>query len=222
MKTLRLIILLLAAIGIGFIITHFGAVDPATIQGAIAAEPLAPLFFIGLQVAASLLFVPRTVLGIAAGLVFGLVWGTLWAMAGAMAGAAAGFALVRWFGARGLLDTSPGIGRMVERAEHGGWRAVAILRLTPVPHSIGNTVLALTRISWREYLLGSFFGMLPMTLVQVDIGASGNQVLKNGQWVLACLMLALGLAASLLLGRLGRRRMDRADKGSNPPPATLD
>ena len=30
---------------------------------------------------------------------------------------AAGFAVVRWFGATGVLDASPGIGRLVERAE---------------------------------------------------------------------------------------------------------
>jgi uncharacterized membrane protein YdjX (TVP38/TMEM64 family) len=219
MKVLRLIVLVAVAAAIGLALTRLHGIDSQSIQRAIAAEPLAPLYFIGLQIAASLLFVPRTVLGIAAGLVFGLVWGTVWALAGAVAGAAAGFALVRWFGATGLLDMSPGIGRMVERAEHGGWRAVAILRLTPVPHSAANTVLAMTNIGWRQYLFGSFIGMLPMTLVQVDIGASGNAALKNGQWVLACLMLALGLAGSFLLKRAGQKR---AAEDSKPPPATLD
>jgi uncharacterized membrane protein YdjX (TVP38/TMEM64 family) len=219
MKALRLVVLVAVAVAIGLALTRLHGVDSQAIQRAIAAEPLAPLYFVGLQVAASLLFVPRTVLGIAAGLVFGLVWGTVWALAGAVAGAAAGFALVRWFGATGLLDMSPGIGRMVARAEHGGWRSVAILRLTPVPHSVANTVLAMTNIGWRQYLFGSFIGMLPMTLVQVDIGASGNAALKNGQWVLACLMLALGLAASFLLKRAGQKR---ADSDSKVPPATLD
>jgi uncharacterized membrane protein YdjX (TVP38/TMEM64 family) len=219
MKALRLVVLVVVAVAVGLALTRLHGVDSQAIQRAIAAEPLAPLYFVGLQVAASLLFVPRTVLGIAAGLVFGLVWGPVWALAGAVAGAAAGFALVRWFGATGLLDMSPGIGRMVARAEHGGWRSVAILRLTPVPHSVANTVLAMTNIGWRQYLFGSFIGMLPMTLVQVDIGASGNAALKNGQWVLACLMLALGLAASFLLKRAGQKR---ADSDSKVPPAALD
>ncbi len=219
MKALRLIALVVVAAGIALTLAERGAIHPLVIQRAIAAEPLAPLIFIALQVAASLLFVPRTVLGIAAGLVFGLVWGTVWAMAGAVAGAAAGFALVRWFGATGWLDSSPGIGRMVARAEHGGWRAVAILRLAPVPHGVANTVLAMTNIGWRQYLFGSLIGMLPMTLVQVDIGASGNAALGNGRWALACLMLALGLAASFLLKRAGAKG---GGEDSKPPPATLD
>jgi uncharacterized membrane protein YdjX (TVP38/TMEM64 family) len=55
-----------------------------------------------------------------------------------------------------MLDESPAIGAMVKKYEHGGWRAVAILRLTPLPHSVTNTLLAMTNVSWRDYLLGSF------------------------------------------------------------------
>jgi uncharacterized membrane protein YdjX (TVP38/TMEM64 family) len=208
-KLIRLIALLALAAGIGFAIVYRHAIHPAAIQGAIAANPLAPAIFIALQVAASLLFVPRTVLGLAAGLVFGFFWGSVWAIAGAMAGAAAGFALVRWFGVTGLLDESPGVGAMVRRAEQGGWRAVTILRLTPVPHSVGNTLLAMTNLSWRAYLLGSFLGMLPMTLVQVDIGASGSAIMNGRQWMLACLMLALGVAASFLLKHVARGSQSR-------------
>ena len=122
---------------------------------------------------------------------------------GAMLGAAAGFAFVRWFGATGMLDTSPGIGRLVERAESGGWRSVAIFRLMPVPHSVANTLLAMTNLSWRNYLIGSFAGMLPMTVVQVDIGASGVALMGGGQWQLATLTLAAGIAATFLLKRWG-------------------
>ena len=212
MKPVRVIAVLGIAAGILLALVYRSAIDPVAIRDAIAANPLAPILFIALQVAASLLFVPRLVLGIAAGLVFGFVWGTIWALAGAMAGAAAGFALVRWLGATGLLDTSPGIGRLVKRAETGGWRAVAILRLMPLPHSLLNTLLAMTNLSWRDYLLGSFAGMLPMTLAQVDIGASGVALLQGEQWLLACLTLAVGIAATFLLGRWG----------SQSPPAKLD
>ncbi len=212
MKPVRVIAVLGIAAGILLALVYRSAIDPVAIRDAIAANPLAPILFIALQVAASLLFVPRLVLGIAAGLVFGFVWGTIWALAGAMAGAAAGFALVRWLGATGLLDTSPGIGRLVKRAETGGWRAVAILRLMPLPHSLLNTLLAMTNLSWRDYLLGSFAGMLPMTLAQVDIGASGVALLQGEQWLLACLTLAAGIAATFLLGRWG----------SQSPPAKLD
>ena len=212
MKVFRIIALLLVAAGIAIAFYyHLYAVSPVVIRNAIAATPFAPAIFVGLQIAASLLFVPRTVMGIAAGLVFGFAWGLLWAVCGAMAGAGIAFALVRWFGVTGVLDQSPGLGAMVKKAEAGGWRAVAILRLTPVPHSVANTLLAMTNLSWRDYLIGSCAGMLPMTIVQVDIGASGSAILSGGQWLLACLMLALGLAATFLLRRLTRGSQSRSD-----------
>jgi len=211
-KTLRILALLVVAAGIAAAFHYRHFIDPVAIRNAIAANPLAPLIFIALQVAASLLFVPRLVMGIAAGLVFGFVWGLAWAVCGAMAGAAAGFALVRWFGVTGVLDTSPGLGRMVQKAETGGWRSVAILRLMPLPHSVANTLLAMTNLSWRDYLLGSFFGMLPMTIAQVDIGASGSEILSGGQWLIACLMLALGLAATFLIRRLSRGSQSGSDR----------
>jgi uncharacterized membrane protein YdjX (TVP38/TMEM64 family) len=199
---IRTAALVLILAGIVLVVRYRAVFDPAAIRTAIAGSALAPLIFVALQVVASLLFVPRTVLGIAAGLLFGMVWGCVWAIAGAMMGAAAGFAFVRWIGAGGTLDVTPGIGRLIERAEHGGWRSVAILRLAPLPHSVANTALALTNLSWRDYLIGSFAGMVPMTLAQVEIGASGGVIFEGqGEWVAASLLLAAGLAASFLLKR---------------------
>jgi uncharacterized membrane protein YdjX (TVP38/TMEM64 family) len=211
-KAVRILALLAVVLGIALAFLYRHAIDPMAIRDAIAANRLAPAIFIALQVVASLLFVPRTVLGIAAGLVFGFYWGMLWALCGALAGAATAFALARWFGVTGVLDESPGLGAMVRKAEQGGWRAVAILRLTPVPHSVANTLLAMTNLSWRGYLLGSFAGMLPMTIAQVDIGASGSAILNGRQWLLASLTLALGLALTFLLRRIRRGSQSRSGR----------
>jgi hypothetical protein len=43
---------------------------------------------------------------------------------------------------------------------------------------------------------------VPMTLAQVEIGASGGVIFEGqGEWVAASLLLAAGLAASFLLKR---------------------
>jgi uncharacterized membrane protein YdjX (TVP38/TMEM64 family) len=185
-----------------------GAIEPSAIRDIIAGSPLAPLVFILLQVAASLVFIPRTFLGIAAGLLFGFVWGSVLAIAGALAGAAAGFALWRWIGEGQVdLEAMPWLGPLLERAERDGWRTVAIVRLIPaLPHSLANTGLALTRIGWTDYLVGSFLGMLPMTLVQVDVGAAGGQVLEGRSgWMVSLVLLALLFGSSVLLRRAAAR-----------------
>ncbi len=203
-------IVLLIAAGAAFalVMINRGAIGASAVRDAIADHPLAPILFLALQVVASLTFIPRTILGIAAGMMFGFVWGAFWAMAGAELGAAAGFAVWRWLGS-GEVDrlANPMLRSIVARAEKGGWRAVAIARLIPgLPHSLVNTALALTRVAWLDYLAGSLVGMLPMTLLQVDIGAAGGQVLQgHGTWLAGSLLLALGLAGTFLLKRASRR-----------------
>jgi uncharacterized membrane protein YdjX (TVP38/TMEM64 family) len=101
------------------------------------------------------------------------------------------------------------LGPLIEKAEQGGWRAVAIVRLIPgLPHSIVNTALALTKLGWADYLIGSFLGMLPMTLFQVDVGVAGDQVLLGqGNWLIASLGLAMLFGASFLIKRAASRRV---------------
>lgn len=195
---LRATALVVLAVGLILALFYRETINPGLIRDSIASHPLAPVAFIMLQIAASLLFVPRTALGIAAGLLFGFVWGMVWSLIGAIAGAAAGFAFARWIGARSVLERWPQISPMLARVDNGGWRAVAILRLTPVPHSVANTALAMTKVSWGDYLIGSALGMVPMTIAQVQIGASGGLMLHGqGNWLLASLLLAAGLLLSL-------------------------
>ena len=195
---LRTIALVVLAAGLILVLVFRQTINPGVIRDSIASQPFAPIAFIMLQIIASLLFVPRTALGIAAGLLFGFVWGMVWSLIGAIAGAAAGFAFTRWIGARSVLERWPQIAPMLAHVDNGGWRAVAILRLTPVPHSVANTALAMTKVSWVDYLVGSALGMLPMTVAQVQIGASGGLMLHGqGNWLLASLLLAGGLLLSL-------------------------
>lgn len=192
-------------------LVHRGTIDPTAIRNAIAGSPLAPVIFVLLQVAASLLFIPRTFLGIAAGLLFGFVWGAVLANLGAVAGAAAGFGLWRWIGHGQIdLEAMPKLGPWIDRAERGGWRAVAIVRLVPwLPHSVANTALALTKLGWKDYLIGSFIGMLPATLFQVDVGAAGGEIMNGGRGLLISSILLLALfALSFFLRRRAQQAAD--------------
>src|SRR6266853_607191 len=90
-RAARLALLGFLAVG-AVAVWHWRAVlDPTTIGTAIALYPAAPLGFLAIHIAASLLFVPRTLLAIVAGLLFGVGWGIFWAEMGGVAGAAAGF-----------------------------------------------------------------------------------------------------------------------------------
>lgn len=183
--------------------------DPAALGARLAGSPTAPLVFLALHIAASLFFVPRTLLAVAAGLAFGMWWGTLWAALGSVVGACAGFLVARYVSA-GVIDPtgwarlSSGLGRV----ERGGWRAVATIRLIPIlPHSLTNYVLGLTRVGLVPYAVGSLLGQLPLTIAYTDLGAAGERVMLGaGGWVVPTAIGAAALALSLVIPVIARRR----------------
>jgi uncharacterized membrane protein YdjX (TVP38/TMEM64 family) len=197
--------------------------DPLLLTGLIGGNPLAPLAFLVLHIVGSLFFVPRTLLALGAGLVFGMWWGILWAALGSLLGAVAGFLTARYlhsgFTLRASLARSAGPARLaalLKRADRGGWRMVAVLRLVPViPHSLTNYALGLTGVRLGAYVVGSLLGQLPLTIAYADLGAAGGQVLLGGaDWRHQVLWPSLiGLAAlllSLAIPVLARRRLRQA------------
>lgn len=205
----RALILLALIGGLVAVWLNRHALDPTAITAAIARYPAAPAVFLAAQVIASMLFIPRTMLGLVAGLVFGLWMGLVWASLGGVLGAAVGFLIARYVNS-GLIDLEslPRLGPILLRAEAGGWRAVTMLRLIPlVPHSLVNYALGLTRISFGGYVFGSFLGQLPMTIAYVSFGAAGERMAGGGRaWLVPILVGVAALAFSILLPRLHAKR----------------
>jgi len=213
----RLIVVLLLAAGIIAAWRWRSLFDPLALTGLIGGNPLAPLAFLAMHIAGSLCFVPRTLLALGAGLVFGMWWGILWAALGSLAGAVAGFLVARYLRSGFIDRAEPArLAALLARAEHGGWRMVAVLRLVPlIPHSLTNYALGLTRVRLGAYAVGSLLGQLPMTIAYADFGAAGGQVLLGGaDWRHQVLWPSLiGLAAlilSLLIPVVARRRLRQA------------
>jgi uncharacterized membrane protein YdjX (TVP38/TMEM64 family) len=183
--------------------------DPAALGVRLSGSPSAPLVFLALHIAASLFFVPRTLLAVAAGLAFGMWWGTLWAALGSVIGACAGFLVARYINA-GVIDATSWarLSRVLGRVERGGWRAVATIRLIPViPHSLTNYALGLTRIGLIPYAVGSLLGQLPLTIAYADLGAAGGRVMLGaGGWIVPTAIGAAALVLSLVIPIIARRR----------------
>jgi uncharacterized membrane protein YdjX (TVP38/TMEM64 family) len=187
------------------------ALDPAAIAAAVTRYPAAPLGFLVIHIAASLLFIPRTALAIAAGLLFGGRWGILWAEIGSVCGAVAGFLVARYIHP-GLVDIrriTP-LSSILGRIERGGWRAVALLRLIPImPHSLTNYALGLAGMPLGAYTFGSSVGQLPMTIAYVDLGAAGGQFLLGGAgWLEPTLIGLAMLALTFVISAHFRSRLD--------------
>jgi uncharacterized membrane protein YdjX (TVP38/TMEM64 family) len=218
-KTLagRLAVAVLLAGGIVAAWRWRGLFDPLALTELIGGNPMAPLVFLLIHIAASLFFVPRTLLAVGAGLVFGMWWGIVWAALGSVLGALAGFLTARYLHA-GFVGRvgSARMAALLARVECGGWRAVAVVRLVPViPHSLGNYALGLTGVRVGAYAFGSLIGQLPLTIAYADLGAAGGRALLGpANWRHEALWPSLiggaALALSLLIPVVARRRLRQA------------
>jgi uncharacterized membrane protein YdjX (TVP38/TMEM64 family) len=205
----RLALLLLVIAGIGAAIVNRQSLDADSLAAAIGRYPAAPLVFLLVHTLASLVFFPRTVLGVAAGVLFGAWWGTLWAALGSTVGAVVVFLVARYLNAGFIdLENIPRFGPILLRAERGGWRAVAVLRLIPViPHSLSNYALGLTRLNLGPYAVGSLIGQLPMTIACAQFGAAGEQLAAGkAGWVVPTLIGLAALSVTIIVPKLASRR----------------
>lgn len=208
-RAVRLVALGLLALGIVASWRWRAFLDPLSIAAIIEQCPAVPVGFLAVHVAASLLFVPRTLLAITAGILFGITSGILWAELGSVVGAAAGFLIARYINAGWIdLEQLARIGPILQRVERGGWRAVALLRLIPVvPHSLANYGLGLTRLPFAAYTFGSLIGQMPMTIAYVELGAAGERLMLGGiGWIEPTLIGITALSLSLLVPAFSRWR----------------
>ena len=82
-----------------------------------------------------------------------------------------------------------------------GFLLLVILRLIPaVPYNLINYAFGLTQMSFRAYLFASAIGIIPGTLVFINIGDKALDVFSPSFW-LAIGLLILLLAVTSLLGK---------------------
>lgn len=158
----------------------------------------APLAFVALWIAATVLFLPGLILTIAGGLIFGAAWGTVWTTVGANLGAVAAFLIGRYV-ARGAVENvvakNQGLRAIDEGVRRQGWRMVMITRLVPIfPFNIQNYVYGLTDIPLRTYVLVTLPCMLPATIAYSFAAGS----LRTGD--LGRTLWYLGVAAVCFVG----------------------
>ncbi len=204
-----------------------GALDAVARLGA-----WGPVLFLVLYVAATVFFLPGSILTLGAGAVFGLVRGFLVVSASATLGATAAFLIGRYV-ARGLVarkvERHPRFKAIDDAVAREGWKIVALLRLSPVvPFNVLNYAFGLTRVRLRHYVLASWIGMMPGTLLYVYLGSIAGDLAGAGlgraqrtpaEWALYAVGLAATIAVTIFVTRLARRALDaRAHLTSSAEP----
>ena len=195
-------------VGIGGLVWLFSRIDPTDIQAFVAGfGPWAPVVYIALFALLPAMFFPVAVLALAGGLLFGLWAGSMYTFLGAMINCTVMFLLARTVGyekVKSLVESrlsEKWQNRLNAAAGREGFLLLIILRLIPaVPYNLINYAFGLTRMSYGAYLLGSAMGIIPGTLVFINIGDKAMDVTSPGFWV-AMGLLVLLLVVTTVLGK---------------------
>jgi uncharacterized membrane protein YdjX (TVP38/TMEM64 family) len=178
--------------------------------------PWGPVIFVGLYVVATVLFIPGSVLTLGAGAVFGVALGSVCVSISATLGATAAFLVGRYL-------ARDAIARKIEKKESfaaidravadEGWKIVLLTRLSPAfPFTLLNYAFGLTRVKLSHYVLASWLGMIPGTVMYVYLGSlinvgAGHRQRTTGEWVLYGIGLLATVSVTVFVTRLARKAL---------------
>jgi uncharacterized membrane protein YdjX (TVP38/TMEM64 family) len=178
------------------------------------------MIFVLLYIAATVLLLPAVVLTLGAGAAFGILKGWIIVSAAATLGATAAFLIGRYV-ARGWvarwIDANPTFLAIDEAVGREGWKIVGLTRLSPVfPFTLLNYGYSVSRVSLYQYVLASWFGMMPGTLLYVylgslagDLAGGGRHTRTPAEWALYGVGLLATAAVTIFVTRIARRALQQ-------------
>ncbi len=215
----RVLVGVVAIIALAALGRQFGVFLDRFVEWVEGLGALGPVAFILGYVAATVAFIPGSVLTLAAGAIFGLGPGVVYVMIGATTGASLAFLLARSAAREAIAQRVAGnpqfaaIDRAVGRE---GFKIVVLLRLSPVfPFNMLNYGLGLTNVRFADYVAASI-GMLPGSLLYTYSGFVAGDIVRlagdvgpeRGPAYFA--VVALGLAATMAVTVIVTRSARRA------------
>lgn len=182
--------------------------------------PAGSVLYAAVYIVGTALFFPGLPLTLGAGFIYGAVIGTLVVSPASVAGASLAFLIARYLARDWVtrrLKKYPQAATIDRAIEKNGFKVVVLLRLQPVlPFNMLNYALGLTSIRLRDYMLASWIGMFPATVLYVYLGSIMNDVsdLLRGRpnsGIAGRVLLWGGLAAIVVLvwwlGRIAKKAL---------------
>jgi uncharacterized membrane protein YdjX (TVP38/TMEM64 family) len=138
---------------------------------------LAFLYLILAKIIGAIILFPGAPLTLLAGATLGIFWGTIISIIGNTLGAIAAFLVARYclrnYVTKKIYNKYPKIEKYEGKFFKNGFMTVIFLRLIPLfPFNALNYILGVSRVSFKDYALGTFFGIIPGTLAFVYFGES--------------------------------------------------
>lgn len=190
--------------------------------------PAGAIAFIGIYMAATVAFLPGSVLTLGAGVLFGVVQGSIVVFIGATLGAILAFLVGRYLARNWVakkIEGNQNFAAIDKAVGKEGFKIVALLRLSPIfPFNILNYGLGLTGVSLKDYALASI-GMFPGTVMYVYLGSLAGNLATLGAgdapsnptvtWAIRIIGLIATVAVTVVVTRIARKALAEAVPETN-------
>ena len=188
-----------------------------------------PVALAAIYVVATVLMVPGSLLTLGAGFCFDLVVGCVTVSIASTLGATAAFLVGRTL-ARRVVEARVAGNPKFRALDHAvgerGFTIVLLTRLSPIlPFNLLNYAFGLTRVRLRDYVLASWLGMMPGTVLYVYFGTLVKELAQLGaessaertaRLAFFGLGLLVAVGATVYVARLARAALARAVPPESP------
>ncbi|PIQ86942.1 MAG: hypothetical protein COV74_02650 [Candidatus Omnitrophica bacterium CG11_big_fil_rev_8_21_14_0_20_45_26] len=214
---------LLIAVGILLFLTKYFHVQDLAKQALAWIAGLGPAgiaAYMMLYILACVFLIPGSILTLGAGILFGVWHGSIIVSVAATLGATAAFLTGRYLARDWVARQMTGNAKFqaVDQAvAREGWKIVGLTRLSPVfPFNVLNYTFGLTNVSLQDYVLASWIGMMPGTVMYVYIGSLAGdlaQLSVHGhertplEWGLYLIGLAATVMVTIYVTRIAKRAL---------------
>jgi len=173
---------------------------PRALKGIVRSYgAVGPVVILALYAARSFLFLPTMPLVLVAGSLYGPWWGVALTVVGDNLSANISFVIGRFFGRRYVKESERGwLKRYDELLTREGFMAVLLMRLLYFPFDVVNFGSGISGIPYRQYLVATFFGLLPAIITFTFLG---DAFVNPRAFFVFGILFALSLVGAWLLKR---------------------
>lgn len=203
-------LLVLVALGVLTLLPAFvfsGATSQSVQTLVTSFGVFAPIAYVVLFALLPVVFFPVAILAVAGGLMFGLVRGSVYTLLGAAINCALMFLLSRFVGHRKIQSLVEQRmrpfwqERLALASGRSGFFLLFLLRLIPaVPYGLINYAFGLSEMRFWPYMLASVVGIIPGTIVFINLGDKAFDITSPSFWIAVALIVLL-FVVTLFLGK---------------------
>ena len=135
----------------------------------------APILFILLDIVIVVFLFPGVLITLGAGFLFGVILGSIYIIIATTIGAILAFIFARYLLSERIanyLRSKPRLSFIDQLLAKEGWKIVLATRLIPFfPFKLSNYLFGLTKFKLKDFVIGTFFGIWPITIFNVYVGS---------------------------------------------------